>query len=208
MKYSDVEICNIALATVGSDAIDDLGVNHKKNRMCSAFYSFTRDYLLTSFDWSFARKFQMLVASDLDASMIPPGMCAYELPADLEIVRSLYPFREREKWEIFGDKLFTPREENAGVYYTRADITSYEFSTAFSNLLAIGIAVRLAASIVQDEALAATLYAQYMQDMNNCMAIDANANNNYRSYDETPENDTFVRPDLAGYMGLPVDGYS
>lgn len=208
MKYSDLDICNIALGLIGSDPIDDMSANHKKNRQCKLFYDITRDYLLTSFDWSFARKFQMLEAATLDAANVPPGLYAYDLPEDCEIPRFLYPLIQRESWEILGNSLFTRRDDDyVGLYYTRKDVRSFEFTTAFTNLMGIGVAVRLASPIVQDPELVSTLYSQFLQEQNNCMAIDANASNNYRAYDEDPNNDTFVNPGLDDFLAYtPGDG--
>ena len=38
-------------------------------------------------------------------------------------------------------------------------------------------------------------------DQNIAFAIDANASNDYRALEELPEYDTFVNPDLAGFLG-------
>jgi len=202
--YSEVDICNIALHAVGAEAITSLDADKKGARACNSFYAISRDYLLSAFDWSFARKFKNLTVIDTPTEEVPEGYFVYQLPTDCEIVRKLWPYQQRDRWEIMGDKLWSVREDEVGLYYTTTSTNTHLFSTAFSHLLAIAISVRLAPIVAQDETLAGKLFEQFLVQQAEAYAIDANASNNYRSYDETPENDTFVNPDLAGFFGVSV----
>ena len=207
MDYSELDIWNIALHAIGAEAIQDKGADHKANRMCRSFYGWTRDYLLTTFDWNFARKYQVLTLDDTyPEDNCPSGYYPYALPEDCEIPRSLEPYKQRDSWMIMGNHLFSPRDELVGMYYTRNDVTAFDFSTAFSQLMALGMAVRLAPAMAQDDTLTEKLYAQFVQEVPVLTAVDANASNDYRAYQEDPNNDTFVHPELAGFLDTPIDG--
>jgi len=202
--YSEVEICNIALHAIGAEAIKSLDEDKKAARACTTFYKITRDYLLSAFDWSFARKYKALTVIATPVDEVPEGYFVYQIPEDCEIVRKLWPYQQRDRWEVMGDKLWSIREEEVGLFYTAQNINTHLFSTAFSNLLAIAISVRLAPILAQDESLAGKLFEQFLVQQAEAYAIDANASNDYRALEETPDYDTFVNPDLVGFFGIPV----
>ena len=70
-----------------------------------------------------------------------------------------------------------------------------KFSSVFAHLLALGIAVKICMPIVQDKELAMKLKEQYILDQNEIWESEANVGNDYRMYDEDPDNDPFVNPD-------------
>jgi len=200
---SKVGICNIALAMLGAAPIKNFNEN-KRGRQCEVFYHSTVAYLIEQYDWTFARKYvslnQVVLTDD-----VPEGLYTYQLPADCLIPRELSPRGSRNFWEIAGDVLYC-KQEIANLYYTRNDFDVARFSRTFENLAAAGIASKLAPSISQDVKLAATLFEQFLAQQREAWATDANIGNVYRGHDETPENDTFVNPDLAGW--LEIDAYT
>lgn len=55
---SDVEICNMALGSIGvSHEISDLNEGSDEADQCNRFYEITRDALLRSYPWGFAKRF-------------------------------------------------------------------------------------------------------------------------------------------------------
>jgi len=203
MALSDIDICNVALYAVGAKAIQSFSEDSKSSRACQAFYGLTRDLLLEEFDWNFARKFKALTVIDLPTEEKPEIRFAYQLPADCVSPRKLWPYLQRDYWEVLGDKLYCNREEDVSLYYTSAITNSQLFSVAFANTLAGALATKLASIVAQDKALAKSLYEVHLLEKTAAFAMDANANNSYRGYDESPEADSFVNPDLQNY----VNGY-
>lgn len=58
---TDVDICNLALARVGQrQFIQELDDSTTEAELCSVLYPAARDALLTTFDWPFATKHQVL----------------------------------------------------------------------------------------------------------------------------------------------------
>lgn len=199
MAYSKVDIVNLALATLGADSIRSFADQNKRARMGEVFYDYTRSYLLNKFDWSFARSFATLAAIDSDALGIevPEGQYAYALPSDCLVVRCMHPKSKRISWEIFGKYLYTPKDSNVQIYYTRLETSSQMYSEAFSNVLALGIAVRMSPSITQDKQLTNALFSQYKTEVYDAWESDANIGNTYRAKGNDPDNDAFVDPSLS-----------
>lgn len=200
MAYSKVGICNLAFALVGASAIRDFDESNKRARMAEVFYEPTRDYLLSKFDWPFARSFknlQKLSTTDID---VPEGMNAFKLPNDCRTPRDIHPLGSRVKWEVYGSALLTP-EESVGLYYTKQETNPTRFSDTFVNVLALGLAIKMAPSITQDKQLVQSLVQQYEMAKMEAWESDANIGNMYREHDEDPNNDRFVYPD--GVPDLP-----
>lgn len=176
--------------------------------MCDVFFDFTRDYLLTKFDWPFARKLVKLQPIDYKASKItiPQGMYPYELPADCRVARDLHPPGSRQKWYVQGRHLYCTKhpDEDGDVllHYTIIAVDPSLFSYTFSQLLATGIAARIAPVLTQDADLSALLLEEFEREKFESWEADANVGNGYREYDEDPRNDTFVNPDIG--TGFPT----
>ena len=200
MAYSKIDICNLALASLGADSIRTFDENNKRSRMASNFYDATRDYLLAKFDWPFARSIKLLTELDPDSInyYIPPNHRVYQLPSDCITPRDLHPPGSRQKWYEVELKLFTPVTGDIILYYTSRQVDSLTFSHTFITLLQLAIAIRMAPAITQDKALTKALFEQYMTEQRDCWESDANIGEDYRMYDEEPNNDTFVYPD--GYV--------
>ena len=201
MAYSKISICNLSLAICGAGAIRDFDEANKRARMADVFYEPTKDYLLSRIDWSFARKFKKLNLLSLPEDEVPEGQYPYQLPNDCKVPRILTPVGGRTSWELLGDILMCDQPSNVALYYTATGTPVARFTDPFVNVLALGIAVRLAPPISQDSDLVDSLYKQFLNEQKECWESDANIGNIYREFDEDPSNDTFVAPDLAGYLG-------
>ena len=217
-NYSEVDICNMALAMIGAEFIRSMDENNKRARACYILYPLTRDYLLTRMDWPFARKLALLqpladtrqvrVHNPYAEAQVPPGWTAYLLPNDCLAPRDLYPPGSSDKWDQYQNMIFakqTPEVEPKLTYTAYTENTAL-FSMTFVNLLALGLAAKMAANIAQDKALASSLINQWLGEQQIAFADDANIGNDYRAHDEMPEMDTFVHPDVRTYEKLPPPG--
>ena len=202
MATSKIQICNLALAAVGADAIRSFDEANKRARLCDVFYETQRTYLLSRFDWPFARRFKQLQQLALDADELPLGNYAYALPADCLTPRDVWPEGSRDFWEVFGESLYTELSA-VGLYYT-ADISdSTKFSNSFVHTMWQGLAVRICPAITQNIKLTQELFSQYRIEERESWENDANVGNKYREYNEHPDNDSFVNPDAL----LPSEVY-
>ena len=118
MPSSKIHICNIALASLGAQSIRSFDEDNKAARMCDTFFDSTRDYLLSKFDWPFARAMAKLQAIDTSAETLPPGYTAYGLPNDCRTPRDILPPGSRQSWELIGDRIYTEVAGDIFLQYT------------------------------------------------------------------------------------------
>lgn len=95
MAYSEVEICNIAIARCGSDStIASLGEQSKEGRLCQRFYALARDLVLEKVVWpGFVRIVALAPLSD-DEALLPDWGYEYALPANAANVGAVIPSGE------------------------------------------------------------------------------------------------------------------
>lgn len=203
MSLSKIAICNLALAALGADSIRSFDEKNKRARMADVFFEPARDYLLSRFDWPFARKFIKLNQLTDETEAAPDGYYVYQLPADCETPRDLWPRGSKDWWEVNGQHLLCKKSEEVYIYYTCTELNPTIFSSTFAMLLATYLAVRMSPAVTQDKRVTDSLYSQYQNELRDCWESDANIGNDYRTYDEDPNNDSFVYPD--GF--IPEDEY-
>ena len=139
---SVVEICNAALAKIGSRRITSLEDESSEGRICKALYAITRDEMLEEFDWRFATA-RLELAADVDEPISDWGY-QYTLPTTvMRVLRvddgsSDYTI----DWEVEGRKVM------AGItpIYVLA-VQRVDDPTQFPSLFASALAFRLAAEI-------------------------------------------------------------
>ena len=199
MAHSKIQICNIALASLGAGPIRAFDEDNKRARMCDVFFDICRDLLLSKFDWPFARKYVQLQQVDAGALLleVPDSEYVYQLPADCRTPRDLQKRGNDVPWRVMGDKVYCMLEEDVYLFYTSQETNFALFTDTFANLLAMLMAVRMGPALTQDKDLVKSLTAQYGLAQAEAWESDANIGDNYREYDEDPNNDTFVNPDGA-----------
>ena len=106
MTITAVQICNIALAKIGSDSfITSLDEDTKSARHCSIFYESIRDSLLRSHLWRFARK-QYQLAPLVEKPLFNGGYY-FQIPVDC--LRIVQPdddyFETYGRWSVEGNKI-------------------------------------------------------------------------------------------------------
>ena len=114
-----VEICNLALTRIGNEGITSLEDDSKEGRACNRLYEVTRDILLSSHSWVFARHRESL--EQLSEGPDFGYEYYYQLPSDclrpLEVVAITEPEWVRESDRLLTnateiDLLYVRREEN------------------------------------------------------------------------------------------------
>lgn len=202
MAVSKIEICNIALGMLGADSIRSFDERNKRARMADVFFDFTRDYLLSKFDWPFAKKYiklQPLDDTQVVTDDIPEGVYRYALPNDCHTPRDLEPKGSKDRWYVMGRAVYCEVDPDSNdevyLYYTSVTLDTAKYPSVFNNLLALGLAVKMCPSITQDKALTSALQDQFIVEQQNAWESEANVGNEYREFDEDPNNDSFVYPD-------------
>lgn len=144
---SDVQICNMALGRIATEAISDLLTDEGSSAVsCRIFYGPDRDAVLRSFDWSWAVKRQVL-APTTDPNLT--GITnAYTLPADPYCLRVLEIFDSGGMptgmpYQVEGRTLYT---EQSGVVLKY--IARIEDVALYDETFIDALAWRLAADLI------------------------------------------------------------
>jgi hypothetical protein len=154
-EYSEVAICNMALADIGRGLqITSLDEASQAARACKLRYPYARDAVLRSYDWNFAAR-----RKDLPKNAAAPAFeftNAYDLPPDCLLVRSVFGSC-RDRWVVEGRQILADAGDPLLIKYTAlvSDPASFDplFVDALAARLASDIAVQLSESVARAQSL-------------------------------------------------------
>lgn len=157
MAISDIQICNMALAKIGSESfITSFDDGTKAARHCSIFYEPVRDSLIRSHLWRFARK-QYQLAPLVERPLFDGGYY-FQIPTDC--LRVVIPdeayFMQYGRWSVEGDKIIADTNILQIVGLKRVVDTSFFdsiFVEAFATRLAHELCMPMSASESLKQAL-------------------------------------------------------
>jgi len=193
MGFSKVEICNIALASVGAERIRAIDEDNERASMCDTFYDMSRSLLLAKFDWPFARKTSSLSLIDPQPTTTDSEL-VYVVPADCVTPRNIGGQGSKTKWRLEGPYIYTPQGD-ASLVYTALITTAGLYSNTFANLLSLHLAMRICMPLTADRDLFRSVRAQFKEAQAGAWESDANIGSDYRNPYNNPDIDTFVEPD-------------
>lgn len=159
MANSVVQICNMALAKVGSESfITSLTDDTKAARLLSIFYEPIRDSLIRSHLWRFARKQYQL--APLVTEPLFNGGYYFQMPTDC--IRVVVPddeyFYSYGRWSVEGDRILADTNVLNIVGLQRVEDPNL-FDPIFSEALATRIAHELCIPLTNSESLKGALKA-------------------------------------------------
>lgn len=179
MATTDVDICNRALSRLGTRAtISALDENSTEARTASIWYAATRDTLLRSHDWNFARRRVVLAGQGAG----PTGWAfRYALPTDCIRLLRISPARPDDtgsaRFEVAGDAAsrFVLCDEPAveAVYTARVDDPNL-YDAGFASALVEQLAAHVAYPITQKTETAVRLAQLARAAIADAMAADVN----------------------------------
>lgn len=143
---TETHICNMALGLLGESRILALTDTDATARACALWYESTRDAVLRSHKWNFARKHAVL--SRLDARPLFTWQYAFALPADFLRVYEVNDSEEGldDPWVIEGDKLLSDCDVINLVYVYRM-MDASKFDPLFQEALSYKLAEKLATTL-------------------------------------------------------------
>lgn len=158
-EYSEVAICNLALAGVGRGAvITSMDEASQAARACKLRYPYARDAVLRAYDWNFAAK-----RASLAKNTVAPAFeyaNAFDLPADCLQVRSVYE-GESEMWVVEGRQIITDMGSPIKIKYTGLVTNSANFDPLFVETLAARIASDICVILTESVSRAQELWDVY-----------------------------------------------
>lgn len=153
MSLSEIQICNMALAKMGSDSfITSFDDGTKAARLLSIFYQPIRDSLLRSHLWRFARQ-QYQLAQLSDGPLFDGGYY-FQIPVDC--LRIVTPdedyFNSYGRWSVEGNKIVADCEVLNVVGIKQITDTAL-FDPIFTEALATRIAHELCIPLAGSESM-------------------------------------------------------
>lgn len=167
--YSDVYICNLALAHIKQAPITSLSDNSFRAQQCSQFYDTVRDEVLRSAWWKFAGKVETLslisneIVDDWDYLYTYPSNCLFIRRVDNEYTIGLPespPFEEIISPDT-NVKAIACNLESASIRFTKKTIDPTLYDPSFVMALSMRLAAFLAPSLAGDEKIAQSKLATY-----------------------------------------------
>jgi hypothetical protein len=197
MAISKVTIGNMALSNIGARSnIEDLTEDSAEAQAINLWYDFSRQQVLESFDWSFARK-RLTLATHADVP--PDGVWGYryQYPSDALIIRYLQnPTNSGSTDTIFSDRtdgdtgdavpyqievddaketktILTNLESAIGVYTFDLETTSL-FSGLFIETLAANLGYHVSHSLTGKAEIRKEQYERFLELLALAPAVNAN----------------------------------
>lgn len=169
-EYSEVAICNLALAEVGRGAeIVSLDEPSQAARACARRYPYARDAVLRSFDWNFAT-----CRASLPALAEPPlfgRRLAFALPIDCLLVRKVHDVTDAD-WEIEGRAILADAPAPLRITYTARITSPAQFDVLFTDALVTRLAADLAVQLSDSPARATSLNQLFREKLAHARARD------------------------------------
>lgn len=170
-EYSEVAICNMALAEIGRGAqITSLDEASQAARACKLRYPYARDACLRAYDWNFAAR-----RAALPKNAVAPAFeyaNAYDLPADCLLVRSVLD-GDAERWVVEGRQILTDMGDPLFVKYTALVPETARFDPLFVEALAARIASDIAVQLSESVSRAQGLWQVYQSKLVEARRRDA-----------------------------------
>jgi len=168
MSYTQVQICNLALAKVGDDAaqITSLTDGSREAALCTKFYEPSLRELLSLHTWNFSKAYGELSASTTDPTF--GWDFSYPLPADcirpleLRSYNSSETYKLLDEWTVVGRNIYT-NVQDAYIIYVKYETDPNAMTPLFIRALYTGLASKLAYPLTEDSRLVAALENELSQ---------------------------------------------
>ena len=177
---NDTQICNLALGEVG-DSYSIMDINETSNQaaVCRLFFEPTRDALLRSHPWSFARSLADLSA--LSADPVFGWDYQYQLPADfirLVEFNGLDAWRTEDDFQVAngpeGGLVLLTDEDAASIVYIKRVTDANLFDPLFVEALTLRLAMRVCTKLTKDDGIKDRLTREAKETMARARQTDAN----------------------------------
>ncbi len=146
MSFSEVQICNLALAKFGDLSITALTDATKEARICNVFYPQARDLLLYQHPWNFAMS-RADISAEVETAPAFEWDYAYTLPTSPACLRVWELYGSDAQWIVEGGQLLTNLDAEIYIRYIAQVTTTGSFSPAFVNCLSTFLAAYIAPRI-------------------------------------------------------------
>ncbi len=165
---TEVQICNLALTSVGANTIVSLGDNTNEARLCTIYYPLYRDYLLRLHPWNFAQ-----IRASLAQLSSGPAFgfdFAYQLPTDSCRVTET-DLSVTDEWRVEG-KTLVCNQDAVNIVYTKLVVDSSQFDNLFTITLGLLLAWKLSKVLTGKQNFTKSLHEEYQEHLNIARTVD------------------------------------
>lgn len=170
-EYSEVAICNMALAELGRGAqITAMDEASQPARACKLRYPYARDACLRAYDWNFAGR-----RAELAKNAAAPAfefVNAFDLPVDCLLVRAVFG-GEAERWVVEGRQILTNMGDPIFIKYTALVTDTAQFDPLFVEALSARVASDIAVQLSESVSRAQSLWQVYQAKLVEARRRDA-----------------------------------
>ena len=196
---TETEICNMALGRLGAKRISDFADTNEANLQsvqCRLHYVQTRDALLRSHWWRFAR-YRVQLSENTTAPTFEFDN-AFDLPSDF-LRLWIKPFEDNNwglnntdrTFSMEGKQLLT-NEDSVYLRYIRRVTDPAEFDPLFIEVLVLKLAIKMVMPISQDKELYQMLYQEMRDVLARVRVVDKRETNNVGVSDRGRWNDARI----------------
>jgi hypothetical protein len=170
---SAVDICNSALAKVGTARITSLDNNSEEARLCKELYPKLKLELLRSHPWNFA--INRVELAEIGTDPIFEFDSQFQLPDNCIRVLGIDSTENYKniKWKIEGRKILISGITTLKIKFIDSDVVEDDFDESFKEALAFRIASDLAYPLTQSISLSDNLYQKYERSLAMARTYDA-----------------------------------
>jgi hypothetical protein len=177
---NDTQLCNLALGEIGdSYSITDINETSNQAAVCRLFFEPTRDAMLRSHQWNFAR--QLADLSALSTDPVFGWDYQYALPSDF--IR-LVEFNGLDAWQTeddfqiangpSGGLVLLTDEDEASIVYIQRVTDANLFDPLFVEAFTLRLAARICTKLTKDDAIRDRLHRDAKEAMGRARQTDAN----------------------------------
>lgn len=94
MKFTDLEICNLAIDRVSGDRIESLDEESPLGAYCKVNYPHTREFILSKYRWTFANAVLMLSRVDPASTSAEARPMAHKYAKPSDLVGAVHAWRD------------------------------------------------------------------------------------------------------------------
>lgn len=177
---TEVDIANMALARIGKKAITGFDDHTDSTaNLCRQFYPYSRDEVLSAFNWSCAKTRAALAAEALPVNPFDTKF-SYLLPNNPAVLRVIHLYSAGEdggnqrldvEWKIEGNRLLTD-VENIGMLYIGRVEDATKLTRPVAEVISLNLARKLCTSVAGAMPLLQAITAEYSMQMMNAQMID------------------------------------
>ena len=167
MVISDVVICNFGMNLLGVEEITSLNEASRAANVCKTAYSLSKESLLRSHFWNFAKK-----RTTLSPDVTPPSF-GYSYQFSLPSEAVVWRFIDCDEQVVQEGRKLLSNASSIKLVYVSNSVTEADFDPSFAKSLSIRIAADTCHKLTQNVSLGQKLEAEFKESIAEAKRMNA-----------------------------------